>query len=273
MRRLFAALTVCLSLGTGAAAFAEEPAQTDTHLRETLQLRDISVTLSQEGLAYGAAIEEEVLGGQGGFYWSQNVGAIYDPDRIENALGAALEDGLDSSSRMDILTFFDTELGQRILRLENEARVVIADPDLEAAAIESFAAVSETDRAQAIRRFVQVNALVEYNVRGTQISNFEFQRGILKASGDQVDEVGLARIIDAQEDEVRQSVSEWIHAYLMLAYAPLTGDELASYISFSESPSGRALNTALFAGFEDLYRDISADLGRAAGRALNASDL
>jgi hypothetical protein len=68
-------------------------------------------------------------------------------------------------------------------------------------------------------------------------------------------------------------VSEWIHAYLMLAYAPLTGDELASYISFSESPSGRALNTALFAGFEDLYRDISADLGRAAGRALNASDL
>jgi hypothetical protein len=273
MRRLLATLALCVACVGGGVAVAEDSVEADTELREALQLRDIAVTLSQEGRAYGAAIEEEVLGGQGGFYWEQHVGSIYDPDRIENALGAALEDGLDSASRLDILTFFETELGQRILRLENEARVVIADPDLEAAAIESFAAVSETDRARDIRRFVKVNALVEYNVRGTQISNFEFQRGILKASGDQVDEVSLARIIDAQEDEVRQSVSEWIHAYLMLAYAPLTGDELASYITFSESPSGKALNTALFAGFEDLYRDISADLGRAAGRALNASDL
>lgn len=273
MRRLFAALMVWLSCVAGIAAVAEQPARTDAALREVLRLREISETLSREGLAYGAAIEDEVLGGQGGAYWSRNVGTIYAPDRIENALGAALEAGLDNSSRMDILAFFDTELGQRILRLENEARVVIADPDLEAAAIESFATVSDTDRAQAIRRFVQVNALVDYNVRGTQISNFEFQRGILKASGDPVDEVSLARIIDAQEDEVRRSVSEWIHAYLLLAYAPLTAAELASYITFSESPSGRALNRALFAGFESLYREISADLGRAAGRALNASEL
>ena len=49
---------------------------------------------------------------------------------------------------------------------------------------------------------------------------------------------------------------------------PLTEAELQSYVAFWESPAGQVLNAALFSAFDTVFRDVSLDLGRAAGRAL-----
>jgi len=59
----------------------------------------------------------------------------------------------------------------------------------------------------------------------------------------------------------------------MMAYQPLDDDAMDAYIAFSETPSGRALNAALFEGFERMYRDISFGLGLAAARSMGGSDL
>ena len=76
-----------------------------------------------------------------------------------------------------------------------------------------------------------------------------------------------------QEPEVRQDTESWLLAFLVMAYAPLPSGDLQAYTEFSQSPAGRALNAALFAGFETLYRDISYALGLMAGQGMQGSDL
>jgi len=58
-----------------------------------------------------------------------------------------------------------------------------------------------------------------------------------------------------------------------LAYSPLTEAEMESYIRFWESPAGQRLNAALFAAFDTVFRDVSQDLGRAAGIAMQGRDI
>ena len=58
-----------------------------------------------------------------------------------------------------------------------------------------------------------------------------------------------------------------------MAYAPLSTEELGTYTEFSRTEAGRALNAALFAGFDTVFTDVSRQLGRAAGTELTGQDL
>jgi hypothetical protein len=76
-----------------------------------------------------------------------------------------------------------------------------------------------------------------------------------------------------QEEQVRADTSTWLYAYLGLAYSPLTEAELETYVTFWESPAGQQLNAALFGAFDAVFRDVSLELGRAAGRAMQGRDI
>ncbi len=52
-----------------------------------------------------------------------------------------------------------------------------------------------------------------------------------------------------------------------------TEAELDSYIAFWESPAGQRLNAALFAAFDTVFRDVSLELGKAAGIAMQGRDI
>jgi hypothetical protein len=93
------------------------------------------------------------------------------------------------------------------------------------------------------------------------------------AYGREMPEEQILSDIWAQEDQIRSDTSTWLYAYLGLAYAPLTEAELAAYVEFWESPSGKTLNAALFRAFDPTFRQVSYDLGRAAGRAIQGRDI
>ena len=48
---------------------------------------------------------------------------------------------------------------------------------------------------------------------------------------------------------------------------------MESYIKFWESPAGQRLNTALFSAFDTVFREVSQELGRAAGTAMQGRDI
>jgi len=126
-----------------------------------------------------------------------------------------------------------------------------------------------------VSEFVDANDLVEINVTGALNSNYEFYKGLMRggAMGDELSESEILGSLWEQEPEIRQNTIEWVYSYSLMAYQPLSDDELRSYIAFAESDAGRDLNAAMFAAFGDVFDDISFALGFASTQVTLSEEL
>ena len=61
--------------------------------------------------------------------------------------------------------------------------------------------------------------------------------------------------------------------FLMLAYQPLSDQELDAYIAFSTTPAGQKANRAVFAAFDAMFVQVSKELGQSAGRLMAGQDI
>lgn len=252
-------------------------------LAQALQLDALFAIMRDEGIASAQTLQEDMFPG-GGSQWAGKVEAIYDLPTLRNGFEAALQVELadDPESLAQILAFFTSDLGQRVVGLEVEARRAFLDTAAEeaarVAADDRFAA--RDPRVGLLERFIEAGDLIEMNVAGSLSGNLAFMTGMADAGlsetggqGQTVPSDQLMTDVWAQEDQIRDDTTSWLYAYLGLAYAPLTEAELQEYIDFMESPAGKRLNAALFTAFDVVFRKVSYDLGREAGLAMLGTDI
>ena len=244
-------------------------------LSEVLRVKEVVAIMRDEGLRYGDSLNIDMLGGNGGQYFTDNVRRIYDADKMAGFLQAALDEGLNDHHIEAVLTFFDTDLGQQLLDLENAARVAISDPAVEEIARATYTDLSASgdQRLDRVAGFVAANDLIEQNVASALNSNYFFFRGFVDAGGDEMTESAILEEVWSQETELREDTKSWMYGFLLMAYRPVSDADLKKYVAFSRSAAGQALNTALFAGFDDMYQSISYALGQATAQGLDASDI
>jgi Uncharacterized protein conserved in bacteria (DUF2059) len=248
-------------------------------LADALRLDDLFVVLRDEGLTYGDELEASMFPGGGGPRWRDLVGAIYGTERLHTTFVASLEAelGRDPQALAEILAFYRSDLGQRIVGFEIEARRAFIDEAAEdaarVAAEDRFAA--RDPKVKLLDRFIAAGDLIEMNVAGALSGNLAFMTGITEtgAYGPAQPAEDMLADVWAQEEQIRSDTTSWLHAYLGLAYDPLTDTELSDYIAFMESPAGQRLNAALFVAFDTTFRQVSYDLGRAAGTAMLGQDI
>ncbi len=274
--RLFAPVAaVAILIAAPAGAASDEVAA----LEAALKLPDVFEVMSQEGRAYGAQLEADMFPGSGGAAWSAAVAQIYAVDRILPRFSDEFEaelarTGADTAAMLD---FFASDLGQRVTTLEISARRALLDEAVEDASRLKYDEMRAAGDPQValVEEFVAVNGLIEANVSGAMNANYAFYQGLGDAGalGPEMSEDDIIGEIWSQEDVIRDETDIWIHSYLVMAYAPLTEAEMRDYIAFSQSEAGRALNAALFAGFDAVFVDVSRQLGRAAGGILAGRDL
>ena len=266
------ALTVAATLVCAPLAHARDGVAA---LSEALLLPEVVALLKEEGLRYGASLDEDVLSGTGGQYFADQVAQIYDTDLMLQVLQDMLSDGLDEEEIADSVAFFDTDSGQRILQLEVSARKAMNDPTIDEIAEDAWrAAEADADaRFSAVLNFIDINDLNERNVTGALSSNYQFFRGLVEGGSHQMSEDEMLGEVWAQEEDIRSETSTWLKSFLFMAYSPLSDDEMAAYLDYSDSGAGQALNAALFDGFDEMYRDIYFALGLAVAEALQASEL
>lgn len=269
MRRLVATLMIVL-LAMPAWAGARH-----TVLMDVLKIRELSVILHDEGLQFGTTLNTEWLDGQGGAGWSQQVAAIYAHERISEGIRAGLEPALDGEILEDAITFFASELGQKIITLENSARRAMSDEAVEAQAREQY--VSRKGSADArlvqINRMIDAGDLINRNVTSALNSNYQFLRALVDGNVYMMSEEELLQDVLSERDSITEDTTIWLGAFLSLAYSPLTLEEVTAYADFAETPAGKALNNGFFAGFDPLYEDISYALGRAMALNMTAEEL
>ncbi|MEY8838797.1 hypothetical protein AB9K41_07170, partial [Cribrihabitans sp. XS_ASV171] len=132
---------------------------------------------------------------------------------------------------------------------------------------------SDDRRLTQVEEYIAVNDLVDRNVEGALSADYHFYLGLAEAGGGPRDDGSLLSGLLESRDETEAETSMWLHSFLLLAYRPLTQEQMEANIAFSGTEAGKALNSALFAGFDRLYDEISYDLGMAMGRAMTATDL
>lgn len=269
VRRAAAILAAMLLLTAQASAAGIET------LARVMQIDDVVAVLHDEGIEHGRAIDRDMLGGTGGSYWADQVARIHARDRMRAVLLAALAEGMTAEQIDATVAFFDTPSGQAILGYEIAARRALADPAVEEIARAAYEQQKHDGDARfaEVHRFITVNDLVERNVAGTLGATFHFLRGMADGGGLDWTEGDILADVWSDEDDTRTETTGWIYGFLLMAYRPVDLADLADYVEFSDTEAGRALNAALFEGFDRLYTDISYALGRATARAMEASSL
>lgn len=251
---------------------AQQPAN---RLGDVLLLEELAILLHDEGLGYGEELDRDILGGAGGAHFKTRVSQIYDGEDMVSGVIQAISQGMTPDAIAQTTAFFETELGQRILRLELSARKAMRDPAVDDMAQEAFDEAEQNNdvRLVQIEQFIELNELVERNVASGLSSNYHFLKGMVDGGGDRMGEADIMNDVWAQEDGIRTETRDWVGRFLFLAYGPLSQQDMTQFLTFSETQAGLALNVALFEGFENVYRTIYYEMGMAVAQAMQSSDL
>jgi len=246
-----------------------------TVLVDVLKLREAGHILRAEGLRYALDLNTEMQAGQGGAGWQMQVDAIYDPERMVEEVRAALGAQLQGEALEQVIAYFASDLGQKIVTLENSARQAMADQDVEDAARDRFEELRETgdSRLAQVRAFIRAGDMLNRNVTAAMNSNYQFMRGLADGQVIESSEEEILSDVGSDMEEITEDTTEWLFGFFLLAYHPLSDAELQSYIAFSKTEAGGALNRALFDGFGAAYEDISYALGRAVALNMTAEEL
>lgn len=269
LAQALAALVTCLFLALPARA---EPID---DLMEVLQVDRMLGIMQLEGLAYGEELAQDLLPGGSTAVWRDLLTDIYDTDKMRTIVHRGFASVIEDSDPTPLIAFFSSDLGARIIELELSARRAMVDEAVEQATRESYRAIEGSDapRLEQVRRFVEVNDLLEANVTGALNASFQFYSGLVDGGGLQMSEAEILSDVWSQEAETREDTREWLYGYLLLAYEALSTEDLEAYIALSETAQGRALNRALFAGFNAMYDEISYALGLAVAQQMQQQDL
>lgn len=259
-------------------AMAEAAAAPSRALSRALMMADVMALLREEGLRNGAEIAADLPGGPDDPSWQQALARIYDGEAMLLAFDAAFDRALqdDGDAATEALAFFGSAAGQRILRLEIEARRALLDPAVEESAKVAYdrLAAANPDRVAALTRLVEVNDLIESNVMGALNSNLAFLRGMSQSDPAlAMPEEEMLATVWAGEAESREETIDWMFPFLAMAYQPLSDAELDAYVAFSDSPAGQRVNAAMFKAFDEVFDDISFRLGREMGLRMTGQDI
>ena len=270
-------LVACLSVMTAFAplcASAEQGEETNA-LLDALGLPEIVGIMREEGMSYGEEMAMDLIPGGATKRWMDEVSAIYDTDTMANVVRHGFAESFGDTDPAPLLEYFRTAPGDGIVDKELAARRALIDDGVEGAAREAFNQIdgSSDPRLGQITRFVQANDLVNENVVGALNASYQFYIGLVDGGALEMSEEDILTEVWASEPETRADTREWLYAYLLLAYGPLTDREMRDYVKLSGSPEGKAMNRALFEAFNGMYDGISYALGRAAAQQMMAQDL
>jgi hypothetical protein len=243
-------------------------------LMDQLKVAELIDIMRVEGTEYADSLNTDMLNGQGGPVWSEQVQGIYDPHRMSEMVRSDLAK-LSKDHLQQINQFYASDLGIKVIDLEMAGRRAMMQEELTDLAEDAYqiALAQNPETLDAIHAIDRAGDMVERNVTTALTANYRFYLGMVDGGAFVLTEDEMLAEAWAQEDEVRQDTQNWLMGYLMLSYQPLDEAETAGLVEFVQTPAGRALNAAIFEGFGAMYADISYALGRAVALNMVGSDL
>ncbi|MCH8466568.1 MAG: DUF2059 domain-containing protein [Roseinatronobacter sp.] len=282
MLRSFAQPPAALLVALLLALLPMRPAAADDLARAYL-LPELFEIMAEEGLQSVMADGVTTLEGRALTQFQRDVTQIYQAERMEADFTARLRAELETQPDVvqDALDFAQTDLGRKILRLEISARKALLDPEVDDIARMALsdargarASESAARRLDLVRARIEANDLVELNVSLGLNTSYAYYAGMMaEDAANELSAEQVLYLVWAQESSIRLEVEDWSESYFLMAYAPLSEEEMQAYVAYVSTPLAQAFNRALFRAFDAVFTDISKSVGRALGRRLSAEEL
>ena len=262
-----------VSVGCAGMAAAQDAAIED--LSEALRLSETVAIMREEGLVYGRDLGLEMLPEGDSEGWQNVVSRIHDADKMQALVEAGFAAALEGEDVAAMVAFFTSDRGQEIVGLELAARRAFLDDAMEEAAMDRMERLRK-QRAPILERIEGIVAdsdLIERNVTGALNTQLAFYQGLIDGGAFEMSQDDILTDVWGQEETVRRESRDWLNAFLLMAYDPLSPEDLEAYAEFYSSPVGAALNTAVFAAFDRMYEEISYLLGRSIAQRMQSEKL
>ncbi len=268
--RLLSAVLFILSVGSWSAAASENV----DRLTDAMRMSDAMQIFSDEGVDQARVLDTGLLNGTGGAFFQAQIEDLYDPVWMLSKVSEALSETMTDGQLEQAALFFESDLGQTIVSLENSARRAFSDDAIEEMALTAFRDTDrESERYRLVEEYIQVNDLIERNVKGGLSADYSFFRGLADGQGIAADDSDMLARLLSQTAQSQKETREWLFSFLLVAYGPLTEAQMRRNIAFSRTEAGRALNDALFLGLDGMFDELSYEMGLTAAQVLGASDL
>ena len=110
-----------------------------------------------------------------GAFFDDQVDEIYDPQWMQEQISGTFETGLTASQMDRAILFFESDVGQTVITLENSARKAFADETIKDMARENYLnGAGGTQLYRLVGEYIDVNDLIEKNVQSSLSSDYNF---------------------------------------------------------------------------------------------------
>jgi len=256
------------------ASFAEEAPVLD-RLMEVSRIADTIEIMREEGRGYGEDVAAEMLPGADRDSWESAVMRIHDPDRMQRVIRRGFDEALTEPQMQAVIDFYGSDLGAEIVALEISARRAFLEPGIEEQARARYSEDHPDDsrlRGQ-VDQMMAESDLIERNVSGAMNSTMMFYRGMMDGGELEMTQSDMLADLWSQEETFRRDSENWLGAFLMMAYDPLSSEDLDKFLAFWRADTGRAFNSAMFKSFDRMYEDLSYLMGQAVAQHMQSEKL
>lgn len=231
-------------LMTGLLAFGLVAGRAEAAGGERLD-RFLEVTgfdVALESMRIGAQDAPQMIGLEAsdfGLHWSQTADDVFAPEQIKDDAKRMLGGAMSEEMLDHALAFYGSELGQRLVEIENEAHAT-EDDGSEAAHGEALVAEMEETGAKRLALLRRMNHAIDPQNVGVK-AVLEVQIRFLLAASDagvinRVDEATLRALMEEQTAEVDAELEKAGIASAAAIYEPFTDAELEAYAEALEHP-------------------------------------
>jgi len=258
--------TLCLT-----GAFADQ--QRVTELFDALNMADIISIMQDEGKRDAAGTIEIYTGQMVDDGLNARIDAIFDKTEMQIVLINKTSEKMTDTQIATATEFLNSDVGARANTLETTARRAISDDTIEDYALSQFNDVTELPRYTQFRDIIDALDLIDQNTYGAMGAQYVFMTQLGQSDQMALTDADINELLRAGEAELRDGIREWLYGFFNMAYAPLSDKDLATYVAFQKSEAGKALNTALFAGFNELSVRHAEKMGRLIAELMQVQDL
>lgn len=244
-------------------------------LMNDLRLPEMVSILIDEGQDYGETLRQDMIPDMKKAVWATEIDRIYDREAILSVLRETLVKSLGPAQTDYLAQFFSSPDGGEITSLELSARRVMSHEDiLSASAAEYKKLRTKNDPlVKQIEDMIRAGDLIELNVAGSLNANMMFYRGMMQGGALNWSDAEMMSEVWIQEGAAREEALEWVHGFSLIAYKPLSFDKMQDYVEMWSSDAGKILNKALFEAYNQIYADVSYELGQGVARYMASEAL
>ena len=263
MRRV---LPACFAFILILGSFAGRPAIASQQAQDFLEL--IGYDTYIEGFVDSLVQSDGQLGGDGSdlsIAWDLAASTVFVPSEMIGEVVVHLDETLKQGDLEAAVDFYQSDLGRLVTEMEVKAQApgMAQEADARGAEILADLIEREDDRLEAYTGLIEALGALDSGVVTAMNLNFAIYDGMSRSGRlpYQLSEAEILNLVSSQQEKMRSQIRNQLYISFAYTYRDLSDEDLAKYVAFLISDTGRAVYGSLELSMERVLSQRARDFG------------